>query len=704
MAFETGYAANEFQLQEKLKTFLTQNGWNIRSQINNFDTVLFSAGEDGYQDIYVRLRCAVEDRPSGRYGRQRIFKDGYSGYMNFFTYQYFPEDGDGYDGYGEAGRYGPRFLWWGGDEDLYYAHAGDVSEWQEKNGPDATVGLGSTGSESRIAFDGISSIWFEGSATFGSLGEYYLGSEKNIKLSPVFNRTIYNVTANTDQMVYWVDPNTRKEYIWIMSGIDSTPTKEGLESMSLGRWNMESGFMEYGFAGPVWPNVGGDLYQYNASLLWNGHDYLYTQRGQASNGGSNTNDWARYHIPSDTWTLMSPDLPSTVPNVDEFVMMWLDKSISGFDEHRIYMVDGADNDIKYIEIDGDSGAAIGSWVDVGSTPVSPSNWAMLTHNNNNRFYYSRMEGTRAVYYADMVSGTLTWNLMDSNWLPTAAGTFDGHPEFIYVDGYASRVRTSLFDRTQYWFFADKDHVKVATKSDGQDSFCYAGKLFEYSNIAPKAVSTQAVTAGSGKVIPIDLKTGEFVVGEKYYIVNVVDEGGANIAGADEGISRRFKPGETITVTSYVPEVSITVSTLKNSYPVGSRIGKDPQAVGVTLEGTDKIQMLNYINNDATDLSGSYDMSKSMYNLRSIDEDLIDDSGGDARRNYYMLWPMSAVTDDTELMGVGKDVRGRLIGVFAISASGAIKSGDTITVGENVFLVIEPPTQKEYIYAIGPLEE
>jgi len=54
--------------------------------------------------------------------------------------------------------------------------------------------------------------------------------------------------------------------------------------------------------------------------------------------------------------------------------------------------------------------------------------------------------------------------------------------------------------------------------------------------------------------------------------------------------------------------------------------------------------------------------------------------------------------------VGKDIRGRLIGVFAVSASGSIKSGDTVTVGANTFLVIEPKTQKPYFYAVGPVEE
>ena len=94
MGFETGIAGNEFQLHEKLYDFVIRSGWTLHSQIDTFDNVYYSSGSDGYQDIFVRTRGNITEKSTVNIGGiQRDFGDGYTGYMNMFAYQYFPEAG-----------------------------------------------------------------------------------------------------------------------------------------------------------------------------------------------------------------------------------------------------------------------------------------------------------------------------------------------------------------------------------------------------------------------------------------------------------------------------------------------------------------------------------------------------------------------------------------------------------------------------------
>lgn len=704
MAYETGYAANEFELQEKLNAFiLSIDGWTKISQPGDFESVYFSSGEDNYKDIYLKTIAGLTENPAYYGGNQRDFGDGYVGFLNFFVYQYYPEGGDGYDGYGEAGKLGPFLYQLRGYNDydimmqrISTASAAIRNKWN-RLGRTYTRSNGEVADFYEFAFYPTDAT-FDGKRYFYFWSSDYPGTFFRWDLAGEFVETLIkgvHISDNFVGLVYYIDPQTRKEYVWYckddaVAGDRDDGTQDPYDrSNQLKRWNVEDGVLEFGFSGPPWPDTG-DRESYAASIIWDGHNHLYLMRG------SGENDWAKYHIPTDTWTLLV-DLP--VNHADSDSMIWLDKKTSGFNYHRIYWSSDTANTIYYVNIDENSGMPVGSWTSAGATPESASRSNCIFHNHTNRWYWHRGEDSDSLWYAPMDSGSLSWTLLDADY----AYTPDRNFTFAYVDGYASRVRTSLFDRTQYWFFGNADRITVVTKADDQYTYCYMGAIEPYTLTMPHAITTAPVYAGANVEIPIQVLKGEFENNQRLFISDITDYGGAgSIIGEVENISRKFKPTEMITTTHVTPDTDITVSELKNNYPAGSRIAFDPQPVGITLGGLDKIQMLNSIN--TVDSAGSYDMAENIANLDTVRDTIINASAGDDRRGAYGLWPILVLNDGVMAAYSGEELRGSLVGIFAISSQGDISPGDTISAGTNTYVVLDVPTSKDFYYVFGPLED
>lgn len=741
MAFETGLASNEFELQEKLNAFiLSIDGWSKVTQAGNFDSVYFSNGSDGYKDIYIRSVAGLVENPSFYGGNQRDFGDGYVGFLNFFAYQFYPEGGDGYDGYGEAGRLGPmwvhardpstRDLWMqafsyqgsGSANNRRWVFLGDITRQEDGNSlefpssPFASIG---------VAFDGKRKMYFTTSSSTLSEWDFATGRARMI------DRRVE--TADTDVFcrVYYVDRKTRQEYLWdgiqfftgdFRSGSYDTISPVGTAS-SWRRWVINpvqgQGYMQSGFSGPIWPPVGDGHGASAGHGIWDGHDNIYVLRGEAPSEylvtGGETSDWAKYHIPTDKWTIFTsasaplgrigvdyrtPALPVTVSSADNTHFVWLDKKTTGYDYHRIYVVLTGDQDIYYINIDENSGMPVGSWTSQGNMPASPGTAHWLLHNDRDRFYWRRGASERTMYTADFrESGNLSWSLVDTDYFPGSTGSLGGTD--FYVDGYASRVRTSLYDSTEYWFFGDQNHITVATKADDIYTFCYMGAITPYTNTFPAARCTNEVFPGSNVEINITDLKGEFVIGQRMYIADVTDGGGGSFTGDVEGVERKFMPIEKFTITDVDPGVSITADTLTQRYRPGSRVSFDPQPVGITLGGLDKIQMLNSIN--TTTNHGAIESAFNIAKLETVRDEVVNSSGGDDRRDLYALWPITILNsqdDDTNL--VGTEARGSLIGIFAVSGTGDLESGSTISVGPNTYIVLEVDSGKTFKYAFGPL--
>jgi len=726
MAFETGSAANEFELQEKLNSFvLSISGWSKVSQSGDFDSVYFSQGEDGYKDIYIRSAGGQVEPPYS--GSQRDLGDGYTGYLNFFTYQFFPEGGDGYDGYGEAGKFGPMLIYGVGrfTNALYYqafsqqgSGSSDARRWTRLRNINVDVDGVSVGTDVSLimdpAWDGRDNLYYT-TGNVASFSKYNFGGEFASVLQ--FNPDI----SSGDAIVYYEDRVTRKRYIYMLVGgapttIRASTAEEQISpdfsGLQMRRWDLDDGVWEFGIEGIEWPSVSGSFDSSPGPFIWDGMDNLYLIRAR-----STTTDWARYNIPTDSWIIFTSESPPTnAPHADyrspalpavavtNQTLVWLDKNISGFSNHRLYtsITAGAASAVYYVDIDGDTKLPVGSWTSAGLTPtplVDDGNF--LLHNNRNRWYFYKGSTFTdlEVYSADMTDGTLSWSSIDADYLPTPApGT--NRTSAIYSDGYASRVRTSLYDSTTYWFFGSKDHITVVTKSDDKYSFCYMGAISPHASTSPAAKTVTDILPGTNEEIQITDIRGEFIIGQRMYISDVVDGGGGTETGDVENIPRNFMPTEFFTITDVSPGVSITVDQINNRYSAGSRIGLDPQPVGITMDGFDKIQMLNSIN--TFDSSGGFSMALNIAKLETVKESVVNASGGDARRNLYALWPINILNseaNDTSLSG--EEARGSLIGVFATSGTGTLVTEDTISVGENTYITFDVSTSKNFRYVFGP---
>lgn len=701
MSFETGYAANEFELQEKLNAFIMSiDGWTKVSQIDTFDSVYFSSGEDGYKDIYIRIVAGLTEDPAPYGLSQKDLGDGYTGYVNFFVYQYFPDDGDGYDGYGQAGQYGPYLYWFNGENeyDLYHNRIMSDNNWKfvnhiaNTNSPDEQQDIfewyDGALNECDAEFDG-KRYWYYWTNSSGFLRFDIASESADILWQSLSGQTIFS------GLQYWVDPETRKEYVWYMKGdryssanMSNGEADPSIIASELKRWNVEEGVAQFGFSGPEWS---GDR-DFNYGSLIIGHNNLYCFRG---NGYA---EWAKYHIPSDTWVNLD-DMPENFYMNDG--VMWLDKKISEFNYHRIYWSSQNDQIIYYINIDENSGMPIGNWTSAGNVPVASTRGPKVFHNNRNRFFYHPGIGpnVRKLYYSDITSGILSWTGHNggADYLPNISAS---NSTFTYMDGYLSKVKVSLEDRTQYWFIGNKDRILIVTKTDNEYNYCYAGTFSQYSPSVPHALTTADIYAGSSVEVPINVLKGEFEVGQRMFIADVTDRGGGWYKGELENIPRLFKAMEMFEISDVNPGISITISSLKNNYPSGSRIAYDPQPVGVTLGDLDRVQMLNCINTVNT--IGSIDMAENIAKLQTVSDEIVNASGGASRRNTYALWPINIVNSDTDAASSGTEARGCLIGVFAVSNTGDLSSEDTIAVGSNSYMIFDVPGSSSFLYAFGPL--
>lgn len=707
MSFETGYASNEFDLQQKLNAFiLSIDGWTKISQPDVFDSVYFSAGTESINDIYIRTVAGLSEMASQYGGNQKDLGDGYVGFLNFFAYQYFPSDGDGYDGYGEAGKLGPLLYHLLGFDNykLYSQRIAHASGANSHIDMVSDVVAGDS-SGNRVQYYSMPML-YNNAAFDGKKYFYFWTTNSGFYRWDISKEYVDILIQQVEESINYVgltcytDPKTRKEYVWYLKddgdiGNRDDGTRDPISiGKQLQRWSVDAGVLETGFAGPPWPDTG-NRESLGGDIIWDGHDHLYAFRG--TDGSGTTNDWAKYRISTDTWTLLV-DLPTTQNSAEG--MTWLDQRVSGFDYHRIYWVSNQTDTIYYINIDGDTGDPVGSWTSAGSTPAAPGAYgSQVVHNNVNRWFYSRGSSNRDLYYADIDEGTLSWTLESSTYFPNSSSR---NNTLAYVDGYAARVRTSLYERTQYWFIGDADRIIVVSKDGNRYSFCYMGAINPYSSTALHAVTTAPVYAGLNVEIPLSIVKGEFEVGQKVSIADATEtsSGAGEITGEVENITRKFKPMEVMTTTNVVPGVSITVSQLKNSYPIGSRIAFDPQPVGITLNGIDKIQMLNTIN--TVNESGGWDMAENLAKLDTVSSAVVDASGNDARRNSYALWPIIILNTGNEAAFSGEELRGSLLGVFAVSSSGSIATGDTIIVGTNTYMVFEVDTSRSYLYVFGPV--
>lgn len=730
MVFSTGYAANECNLHDIVHAFLIENGWQLVTQIDTFDKVYFSSGEDGYKDIYVRIKANLVNPYIGSQNigaRQVDLVDGYSGYLNFFAYQYFPNSTDGYAGYGEAGKFGPRaYLFVGGASDAVYYQ--NISTQNSSNRKWKYVGA----MVDDLGFNKTSRLSY-GSGCFDGVSNYYGGAASSYAF---FKYDIHNDSAEhttefidaqraPSNLVWYVDKNTRKEYMYFVvqgrtgsGGHTGSTIDVGGIAGDMRRIDLDTGMIEFGFNGPsqVWDYAGGYEFEYSY-LVWDSGNYMYCARNY--NGTAGRKEVAKYNIGTNQWSRL-PDYP--VISTYRVPLLFVNRVISGAQYNRLYTVlNNSGWKMYYINLN-DNGDAVGSWTSAGSLPVSyTASSSSISSNGVNRFYFIGGNSTSTLYYAKIEDTTsLTW-ITESSYFPLTISS-TAYNDFVYMDGYASRTRASLYSNTKYWLFGNKDYMAIITRyvPYGQNIFmatehptavdlqnfsykydcCYMGSYIPYTTISANASTTSSVSSGTNVLIPIQMNRGEFEVGQKMYISDVTGGSVLTRESATDGFSRRFMPTEQITITDVIPNVSIEADYLANNYSSGSRIAIDPQPVCITFTGTNRAQLLNHVE-ASPNTDGSSDMSENIVKLESAADSIIEASGYDSRNGKYSLWPISLVDEGTEAPYSGAEIRGKLIGIFAISENG-LSSEDTISIGQNTYVVFDVGVNKPYYYAIGPI--
>jgi len=679
--FQTGTFSGPQALWDKLDPLIQSAGWTVRATPEvGVERVYYSDGEDGYSDHYMKMQHKLEDelRTSRGYV-QWADDDGYTDYVNFLGYQWYPNAGGSNDGYGEIGRFGPRMY-----TQLGYASA-DV-RW-------TNMGTASSGDHrwTDFATNFAGAVDDTGGQAFAFDGHRYLYHTYDPNNTYVYR---YDISNGTDTYVATIVGGARCcnltcSYI---RELDRTILFYGTESASSG---VRAGVMEFdrngtllsnrGIADP-WGSTG---FQYGCSAAFG--RYIYAWRG------INTNQVARWDYLTDTWTAVT-SMPATgwAGGCGAVITT---KEQTGLANHRIYTHRGqSTTTVYYMDLD-DDGLPASGWTAAAASPYAPSAGIGYEWDGKDRIHYwpGQQGVTNREYYYYKIS-TNTWHLVNANFVWAGAGQ---KSNWRLHDSYQSRVRAFSGEAQKYWFFGNKDRIAIITKSEAdQYFFCYAGGIDSYFDDSIREPITGAVSAGAGVVVPM-ADTSKFSVDQ---IVQIADFTGNAILISTSALTDRtvqYLASEHTTVASIVPNTSITLTNLNNDYPVGALVGQDLQNFMVTSEQTRYMQTTNLPN--TTNDSASGDPGEQVYVYEPGVESTISGKADlNARTQQFIVWPLVIFTEGSNNRFSGKEVRGQLHNTFMMG-TGAGSSEDIVEINGASYLVFDMAAQQqEYLLAFGPV--
>ena len=510
---------------------------------------------------------------------------------------------------------------------------------------------------------------------------------------------------------------------------------------------------------PVWPDQGtggGGTFSQNAEsiMTWDGEDNIFFIRGGSGFNQDKNGDWGRLNIRTGIWRTTSiPDdpefraIPISLKDLPEWGTTghksyelagrhsfgFLSKKLSGFKYDRIYVAaQGSDGSsypkcLLHMDLDDDGNPAEDSsfWVNDGQITSSGyvingeikfNRFGRMFHCSSNTsgrangiYQISPQIPDRPMYYCDIKeSGGIRWQGTSHCYFPQYSGGDGTSEEFI--DGYACRVRTSIGSDTEYIFIADEDRVIVATKSNAlldpnlsdnisEWSVAYMGAIDSRYGSTPCAEFAESVEAGYSRKVRLTNVSGTFEEGGAYFVIDTAG-GSYNMYNHIWNKSYTIAPSESVTILKIEGDVA-TIS-LRHDYAAGTKIALDPQPVGLFMWELEKFQMTNVLNRLYDDFCGSDDPSAQVYTC-SIPEGEVSTSatGAVGSGSALPVWEYIVSTSEYEGAYSGREVRGKLKGMYALGKATGIDAGQIVAIGDDAYYVIEPTDYNKFVL-IGPL--
>lgn len=698
MAFKSGIVSNSHQLSQIIHAVMREAGWSLRSGIESdgTDSVFYSDGEDGNQDIYLRVAAKQSDIVANG-DIQFPANDGYTGFVNFFAYQFFPENGAVADALNEIGRFGP-ILYLADDpnsstnrrieEYNMYSSTGAGRRRILREGVSCSGHLGET-------FDGHRYMWVNPQNSSDIITYIEMSREQGEVFSSNRNSTFLNFvsTSGTNFVVSRKDKD--ELLLWAMK----SGSNAGLATFnSVTEETIDANQAAAVYALPPWGTTtsagsGGWLIQ---GTRRNGKKYIYAGRGNDST------TWARYDIDENSWDTMSPSMPFDIDFGAHAVLV--PKEGSGYSTDRLYVMRG-ESDVEFFSIAlDDAGDPSGSWSNHADIPFSVSTGNVLFYTGGDRIFLARQESDDLYYWT--LPGTPThggsWATL-SSWF---AETNENNITVGVHNHLCSRARVDEFDGSKYWIFADKDRVIVVTQTEesaitGDYHFAYAGLFESFAGDQRKANLEDTATIGT-TTLKVD-DTSLFKEGIQYRLVQLNDDNTTTYTAFD-GQERKIAHAEFVTVDS-VQQHSVSPaqlqlsSPLNNTYTTGAKIGEELQPVCLSVDDMNRVMVLNNINTNSDDINNDppyqwYTYRRPQISLRTV----ADRIGG--TNAWPVLLAHSGAADNISI--TSKDARGKLKGVFF--TSGIVDNEESIEINGKryvSFSIFETVIMGRI--AVGPME-
>lgn len=701
MVYKNGIVSNSHQLAQIIHAVMREAGWTLRSglELDGTDSVFYSDGEDGNQDIYIRVAAKQSDIIATG-DIQFPASDGYTGFVNFFAYQFFPNSGVVGDGLSEIGRFGPIMYLMDDPDSSSNRRIEEYNMYSSTSGTGRRrvlrEGLNSNSGDLGETFDGHRFMWIkpDGSSTISYID---MSREQGEVFSSNRNGSFFQ-NVNTFGTNFVISRKSNSELLlWTMKN----STNAGLATFdSITEQTVDVAQAASVYALPPWGTTssagsGGWLVQ---GTRRNGKKYLYVGRGDDST------TWARYDIEDNSWDTMSPSMPIDIDSGAHAIL--IPKEGSGYSTDRLYVIRG-ENDTEFfsIAID-DSGDPTGSWTFHDNTPfsITTSPSGRLVYVGGDRIFLVRGESNDfySWQFPTPATDNGTW-ASNNNWF---AETNENQVTVGAHNHLSCRAHVNEFEGSKYWVFADKDRVIVITQTERSEvtddyHFAYAGLFESFAGSTEKANLVSTASSGTSTLEVDDASL--FKEGVQYRLAQI-DDSNSTTHTAFNGQERKIAHAEFVTISSVnqhsVSPAQLQLSSpLKHTYNSGAKIGEEMQPVCLSVDDMNRVMVLNNINTDADDINNDppyqwYTYKRPQLSMRTS----ADRVGGTS--TWPVLLAHSGTSDNVTV--TSKDARGRLKGVFY--TSGVVGNEETLDIGGDryvSFSVFETVLMGRI--AVGPVE-